>query len=114
MPVGHQFAVGWTTRELTARWPLRNDIVSSSNVRISDSMIVTADDAIVIMTVAGRTGQAGGERHGHQPHPHVLFHTHDDRHRDAGQYPKALRYVFTRDSARSRSRRSFRLGTHFA
>jgi len=30
------------------------------------------------------------------------------------RYPKALPCVFTRDSARSRSRRSFRLGTHFA
>jgi len=30
------------------------------------------------------------------------------------RFPKALRYVFTRDSATSRSRRSLRVETHFA
>ena len=38
------------------------DIVSTSNVSISDSTIITADDAIVLKTQAWRTGGGGGAK----------------------------------------------------
>ena len=40
------------------------DIVSTSNVSISDSTIITADDAICLKTQAWSTGGAADARHG--------------------------------------------------
>ena len=68
------------------------DIVSTSDVLISDSIICAADDAIALKTMRfGRgdapAGPAGGECRRQQLHPDLVVHADEYRNRDPRRYP---------------------------